>query len=391
MNIGGDLSKHLIDIMICDITNSGGPQTGTRRRIKYFADNICKVYSISYKPTKNVNVLPKSKNIYYIHLNHLYNVLPLYFTIIPYTLNIFILVAYLHIRYHLKYINTHDIFSTFACCIAKLFFNLSVTITFHGPPAYEMVYFREEFKTRWAFFLPIVKKTESFVCKYSDNIVVVSEFEKKHINNHTGKEVHIIRNSVDIDDFKPLNISINEVPSNKVIVTFVGRLVRKNGPDLLIKAAPQVLNHFKNVHFLIVGDGELEEELKKYVANNKLENDITFLGKRYDIKEILNSSNIFCSHCSTLVEGIGNNVIEALAVGLPCIVGEDSVTTNIFHSYENGILVNKDQPQEIANAICYLLNNKNKKDEISNKARKLAIDEFSIVSQMNKLERVIFK
>lgn len=391
MAISGNLKEHLIDIMRGDITNYGGPLTGTRRRIKYFADTNCTVYSISYKPVKNVKVLPKSKYIHYIYLSHLYDILPSYLTTIPYMLNIFIIVIYLHIKYGLKYVSVHDIYATFACCLTKLFFNLKITTIFHGPPAYELVYFNEERKIRWIFLLSIVKKIESLACKYSDNIVVISEFEKEKINNHTEKEVHIIRNGVDTDDFKPLNVSINDIPSDKMIVTFVGRLVRKNGPDLLIRAALNVLNCIKNVHFIVVGDGELEEELKTYVINNKLETNVTFLGKRYDVKEILNSSDIFCSHCSTLVEGVGNNVIEALAVGLPCIVGEDSITKNIFQNYENGILVRKDKPQEIANAICYLLNDENKRKEISNKARKLAIDEFSLATQMNKLKYIIFK
>lgn len=384
--------KVIVDIMPEDITNIGGPSTGTRRRIKHFADSDYLIFSVVYKPEKNPDILPNSKNIHYVFLSNFYKALPNFITKIPYVLNIFFLTTLLKIKHNARVFHAHDIYAAFACCLAKFFFDIKVTITFHGPPSYEMMHFREKVKLRWRLLVPVVRIIERAVCKWVDNIIAVSEFEKRFIEKYVSqKNINVIRNSVNIDAFKPNKTNIDKIPSDKKIITFVGRLVRKNGPVVIINAIPIVISKFEHVHFVFVGDGELEEELKKYITDNNLENFVTFLGRRYDINRLLNASDIFVSHCSSLVEGIGNNVIEALASGLPCVIGDDYVTRNIFRNYENGILTKKDDPKDIALSILKLLNDRKLYLHISIEARKLAEEVFSLETQMKKLERVLFK
>lgn len=377
----------IADILMIDITDYGGPSSGTRRRIKYLAENGYSIYSIICQPKHNPTILPCSKNIHYKYLSDFYTKFPLFLTVFPYICYIFYLTIYLNKKHNVKVFHVHGIYDGLACCVAKLVVNISVHITLHGPPSYEILHCNsKKIELRWRFFVYFLKLIEMFVFRYSDNLMAVSEFEKYFVQQYfPRRKVTIIRNGIDINEYKPNRSNHEKIPYNRKIITFVGRLVEKNGPFILLQSIPIVVNKFKNAHFVFVGEGELENDLKKYVYDNNLNEFVTFLGWRHDIKEILNASDIFSSHCSSLVEGIGNNVIEALSCGLPCVVGKDSITQSIFKNHEDAILVDKDKPKEVASGLLYLLYNENESFKIARSARNLAIKEFSLDSQMKKL------
>ena len=74
---------------------------------------------------------------------------------------------------------------------------------------------------------------------------------------------------------------------------------------------------------MLVGNGELEPEIRSQIKDLKLENDVIFAGVRSDITQLLSAMDIFLF--PSFYEGMPSTVIEAQATGLPCIIS-DTIT-----------------------------------------------------------------
>ena len=74
---------------------------------------------------------------------------------------------------------------------------------------------------------------------------------------------------------------------------------------------------------MLVGKGELEGDIKKWIEELGLQNRVIFTGQRFDIPQLLSAMDIFVF--PSLHEGMPNTVIEAQATGLPCIIA-DTIT-----------------------------------------------------------------
>lgn len=111
---------------------------------------------------------------------------------------------------------------------------------------------------------------------------------------------------------KKLNID------GKIALVSIGRLSPEKNHIFLINIFNDLLQIKRNVHLLIVGSGELEENLKSHTHNLRIEENVSFLGLRSDIPEILMASDIML--IPSLFEGLSIVTIEAQASGLPSII-----------------------------------------------------------------------
>lgn len=132
---------------------------------------------------------------------------------------------------------------------------------------------------------------------------------------------------------------------DQTILLSLGRLSYQKNHKALIDALSQIKD--QNFICLVAGSGPLEEELKKQVVANGLEDKVVFLGHRTDIKQLLGIADILVQ--SSHFEGFPNVFIEAASVGLPI------VATNVGSSktlvQKNGILVKPDDIEELARGI----------------------------------------
>jgi glycosyltransferase involved in cell wall biosynthesis len=110
---------------------------------------------------------------------------------------------------------------------------------------------------------------------------------------------------------------------NKKILTLPARLTRWKGQLDFIEIIELLVKRGERVHGLIVGSAhskkqDYENELRNAIHSRRLEDDITMIGHRNDLKEILSISNIVFS-LSTEPEAFGRTTIEALSLGTPVI------------------------------------------------------------------------
>lgn len=148
--------------------------------------------------------------------------------------------------------------------------------------------------------------------KRSNGVVFQTEDARDWFQKSIQKKSTIILNPLS-DEFL---VQPFDGQRKKEIIT-VGRLVKQKNQRLLIDAFA-VLNKRKPGYVLkIIGSGNMEQELKKYVDDEHLSNKITFLGEVQDVKKELYDAALFV--LSSDYEGMPNALLEALAMGVPAV------------------------------------------------------------------------
>lgn len=148
-----------------------------------------------------------------------------------------------------------------------------------------------------------------------------------------SKRYNIIHNAIFIDQYRyhesyRKRIRKQYCIEEKVVVGNVGRLVKQKNQRFLIELLPDLINRNKNFLLMIIGDGELEQELKSLVHIKGLENYVLFTGNITNVNEFYSAMDVFVM--SSEFEGFPFTAVEAQANGLKCILS-DHITqmTNI--------------------------------------------------------------
>lgn len=145
------------------------------------------------------------------------------------------------------------------------------------------------------------------------------------------EDVIILKNAIDLEKFqyndeirKEMRRELNI--NNELVLCNIGRLTAQKNQMFLIEIMNQLVKHDQNVKLLIIGFGELEQQLKQKVAEYNLADKISFLGTRDDIEKIYQCSDIFV--LPSLKEGLPLVCIESQTSGLKTIVS-DNVTDEV--------------------------------------------------------------
>ncbi|MHA1804849.1 MAG: glycosyltransferase family 4 protein [Promethearchaeota archaeon] len=169
------------------------------------------------------------------------------------------------------------------------------------------------------------------------------------------------------------------------ILLYIGRITQYKGIEDLIKAYTLVKQKIKNVTLVIGGVPDFSME-KMYHQWKKKYEDIHFVGKvpDYQLPWYYSMGDLFIT-CSIAGEGFGLTPIEAIACGNPVIC--TSLRTYIEVLRDNAIYVEPRHPKQLAERIVDLLENKDKRIKLVNKARQF-ITRYTWKSVGEKLEKV---
>lgn len=147
--------------------------------------------------------------------------------------------------------------------------------------------------------------------RLADGCVFQTEDAACYFPESVQKKATIILNPVDLKFF---NITRSKHPQN--IVT-VGRLEAQKNQELLIKAFAEISKDFPDEKLIIYGEGSLKSELEKLCQKLQIENKVKVPGNISDVEIALSNAKIFVLPSN--YEGLPNALMEAMAVGIPCI------------------------------------------------------------------------
>lgn len=140
-------------------------------------------------------------------------------------------------------------------------------------------------------------------------------------------------------------------------VVSVGRLEPQKGFDMLLQAWSIVNKYHPDWHLDVYGKGSMETKLNNLCESLKLEGCVNINNPTNDIYEQYCSSDLCVM--SSHFEGFGMVLIEAMSCGIPCISFNCPYgPSEIINDGVDGLLVEKDNVKELANGICYMIENK---------------------------------
>lgn len=207
-----------------------------------------------------------------------------------------------------------------------------------------------------------------------------------------NKKIKVIHNAINIEEFAKSRVNKSRkkkelgIDIEKTVITTVGRLTKQKGQIYLIKAADQILKAGIDAEFLIIGEGELRQNLENLTKDLHLEDRIHFLGVREDVNELLGISDIFV--LPSLCEGFGIVIIEAMAAGVPVIASNIDGIKEVIEDKKTGLLVPSKSPKEIANGVIYLLESTKKVQSMTKRASEKVKKKFSIDRMVKEYENV---
>ena len=142
---------------------------------------------------------------------------------------------------------------------------------------------------------------------------------------------------------------------------FVGKLIKRKGVNLLLEAIKILKYNYRlnnNCNFLIVGDGFMRNQLKKFVKDSELKN-IKFypFKNQNELKKIYRSADVFIM--SSTREPWGLTVNEAMAAG-NAVISSDNVGSSydLIKNGKNGFIFKNGNAQDLANKIVKIVKNK---------------------------------
>ena len=111
--------------------------------------------------------------------------------------------------------------------------------------------------------------------------------------------------------------------AGKIVLTLAGRITRLKGHEAFITLIEELINDKPSIHGLIVGGAEAKKiaylnELKQLIHAKGLEEHISLIGHRSDMREVFSQSDIVYS-LSSQAETFGRTTLEALSIGTPVI------------------------------------------------------------------------
>lgn len=177
----------------------------------------------------------------------------------------------------------------------------------------------------------------------------------------------------------------------------VCRLVEKKGIKYAINAVAEVIKHYPNIVYYIVGDGPEYDYLKRLISQLHMQKKIILCGwkSQSEVIEMLNQSHIFLLPSVTASdgneEGIPNALKEAMAMGLPVIATWHAGNPELIEDGISGFLVSQRNATEIADKIMYLLEHSQDWPAMGMAARTTVEDQFETKKTTEKLEQIFYQ
>jgi len=246
---------------------------------------------------------------------------------------------------------------------------------------------------------PFKTNLVNFNFKHIDKVITVSEASARILQKTFSvdpSKIVTVYNGIDTSLYRPcskediiyLKKTLN-IDANVHVVGAIGRLTEQKGFEFLIKAASYVICKIANIKFLIMGTGELESKLKHLVKEYKVQDNFFFLGYREDIHNILPIFDVFV--LPSLWEAFPLTILEAMATAKPVVASSVGGIDEAVENGETGLLVPPKDSTALADAIIFLLEDKEKALEMGKKGRERVEKYFSIDLMIENTKKIYFE
>ncbi len=228
---------------------------------------------------------------------------------------------------------------------------------------------------------------EKSLAKISDVLIAMGSEVKEnllHAKIGDAKQYKVALPGVSVKKSNPSNLEVNnfrDEHKDKIVFTFVGRLSPIKRCDRIIQLAKSDVFGSSNIHFLIIGDGELRDNLESDSQGLP----ITFVGWQSNPEEWLAVSDAAILLSDN--EAVPLAMIEAGLAGLPVIATNVGSMADVVIDGVNGYLVDTSD-NAIVSGVNSLLNSPHLRKSMGSKGRELALKNFTVEAMIQRHEEI---
>lgn len=203
----------------------------------------------------------------------------------------------------------------------------------------------------WLIYYPV----ERFLARYTDMLITINkeDYERAKKSFKAGRVEYIPGVGIDVDKFSNIEIDKKSkrkelgLPEDAFVVLSVGELNKNKNHETIIRALAKLNN--PQIHYVICGQGLLENHLKALIKELGLEKQVHLLGFRKDIAEICKASDLFVF--PSFREGLSVALMEAMATGLPVVCSNIRGNSDLIEDGKGGYLVKPNDVEGFSRAI----------------------------------------
>ncbi len=223
---------------------------------------------------------------------------------------------------------------------------------------------------------------------WGDRVIAISEAVQGHLIDDFDvekKKIVLIYNGIDAERFlRDLSQQEKEglkdrfgIRKDYSIIGTISRFTQDKGYDVLLRAMPGILKEKPNVQLVLVGDGKERSKTIGLAERLNLSDSVIFIKSQLNTASILSIIDVFM-FTPKRREGLGIALLEALASGKPVVATKVGGVSSVVSDGVNGFLVEPSRPELLVEPTVKLLKDKELYKAMSQAAREIAIQKFSI-------------
>lgn len=359
--------------MVCDILLDG--RDAQSIHIQEVFKNLAKLSDIHLLAPAPLQNMHEVQNIIFVP-----SIMPLFKSAF-YQIFLFLYLSYYCFKLAPDVIYSRYSDLAFSSVLVSKFFRIPYVIEVNGLIIDEMKMFNRPKR-----YIKFAKRSEKLNYKHAKKIVAVTPGVKegiKELYNIPDGMIVVIENGANTDLFTPLDRKevkkeLN-LDQNANYICFVGALAQWQGVEYIIKSAPLILKECPNTNFLIVGEGPMKKALVELAGETGVSDEFIFTGivPYEEVSKYISASDICVVPKRPLKSGYSPlKLYEYMACGKPVVASRVEGFT-ILEQKNAGILVEPENPENIANVIIKLLNNEKLREELGRNGREYVVKNHS--------------
>lgn len=245
-----------------------------------------------------------------------------------------------------------------------------------------------EFRSWW---FRLAEQGSSRLCEV---IVANSEAVRNDYIAWSGidaERITVVPNGVDIQGLmaRPWEDvrAIHGIPPNEKIVLNVARLTREKGQEFLIRSFAEVLGRGYAATLVIVGHGSFESTLRQLAEDLNLTERVVFAGRQADTQSYYREADVFC--LSSVIEGMPNVVLEALAFGLPVVATRAGGTAEVIVDGETGLLVDSGDLEGLTSALSRVIGDSGLGRRLGDSGARTVAEKYNTKTMAQRIDSII--
>jgi L-malate glycosyltransferase len=229
-----------------------------------------------------------------------------------------------------------------------------------------------------------IKKKITTGSKYSEQniskIICISEAVEKVVKNSLKvKNTLVIPSMVPIREPAPSNGILREIFNIKEekIIGYIAALTYEKDHFTFMDTAKELIDSgINNVHFVIIGEGKMKEELLEYSQKLKLQEHITFTGFLENVENVIPEIDILLF--TSLAEGLGSTILDFFVGKKPVVCVQNGGSEEIVFDGKTGYICKKKDVKCLSSKVKLLLQEEEKAGELTENAFAFVKENFNI-------------